>query len=317
MASARVVSCFGYLPAKVVLNSELCKRVETSEEWIVSRTGILQRHIASEEERTSDLALKAARGALKNAGVDSVDLVMVATTTPDKTFPSVAATVQSALSMGGQIPAFDLQAVCAGFVYGLEIANCLILSKKYQSILLIGADKMSSVVDWKDRSTCVLFGDGAGAVVLQSSQDQSGIIDSLICSDGSFANVLYTNGGPSSSEKVGKIFMDGQTVFKHAVLKMSQVVKDLLCRNGIKKSQISCFIPHQANKRITDSIRKELDLSEDQVISTVDIHANCSAGSIPLALHHACKLNKIQKGDIVVLAAFGGGFTWGASLIRW
>ncbi len=317
MASARVVSCFGYLPAKVVLNSELCKRVETSEEWIVSRTGILQRHIASEEERTSDLALKAAKGALKNAGLDGVDLVMVATTTPDKTFPSVAATVQSALSMGGQIPAFDLQAVCSGFVYGLEIANCLILSKKYQSILLIGADKMSSVVDWTDRSTCVLFGDGAGAVVLQSSQDQSGIIDSLLCSDGSFSNSLYTNGGPSSGEKVGKIFMDGQTVFKHAVLKMSQVVKDLLCRNGIKKSQIRCFIPHQANKRITDSIRKELDLSEDQVISTVDIHANCSAGSIPLALHHACKLNKIQKGDIVVLAAFGGGFTWGASLIRW
>jgi 3-oxoacyl-[acyl-carrier-protein] synthase III len=247
----------------------------------------------------------------------TVDLIIVATTTADKTFPSVAVKVQSGLGIKSQVPAFDLQAVCSGFVYGLEIANCFILSKKYQSILLIGADKMSSIVNWNDRSTCVLFGDGAGAVVIQSSSDQSGIIDSLMCSDGSFYNFLHTDGGPSSSDNVGKILMDGQNVFKHAVIKMSQVIKELLSKNNIKKSQVKCFIPHQANQRITEAIRKEVDLSEEQVISTVSIHANCSAGSIPLALHHALQRNKIQKGDIILLAAFGGGFTWGALLIRW
>jgi 3-oxoacyl-[acyl-carrier-protein] synthase-3 len=317
MALARIIGCSSYLPERIVLNSELCDRVDTSEEWIVSRTGILQRHIASDEECTSDLALHAAKDALQNSGLHTVDVIIVATTTPDKTFPSVAVKVQSGLGINSQAPAFDLQAVCSGFVYGLEIANCFIVSKRYQSILLIGADKMSSIVNWNDRATCVLFGDGAGAVVIQSSNDQSGIIDSLMCSDGSFYHFLHTDGGPSSSDKVGKILMDGQNVFKHAVIKMSHVIKELLSKNNIKKSQVKCFIPHQANQRITEAIRKEVDLSEEQVVSTVSIHANCSAGSIPLALHHALQRNKIQKGDIILIAAFGGGFTWGAALIRW
>lgn len=317
MHSARIISCFGYLPPHVVSNADLCKTVDTSEEWIVSRTGILQRHLASDTEFTSDLALKAAKGALQNIELESLDMIIVATTTPDNTFPSTAVKVQNELGISRKIPAFDIQAVCSGFIYGLEVANCFILSKKYRTILLIGADKMSSIVDWTDRTTCVLFGDGSGAVVLQTSQDFSGVVDTAICSDGLFYNSLRTNGGPSSNGSTGKLCMDGQTVFRNAVSHMSDVIRELLNKNGIKKSEIKCFIPHQANERITQAIKKEIGLEDEQVISTVQLHANCSAGSIPLALDYALKSNKIQKGDLVLLAAFGGGFTWGASLIRW
>ncbi len=317
MASAEVLGCYGYLPSKVISNADLCKTVDTSEDWIVSRTGILNRHIASVDEFTSDLALKAARGALQNADLNAVDMIIVATTTPDSTFPSTAVKVQRGLGIPGNIPAFDIQAVCSGFIYGLEVANCFILSKKYKTILLIGADKMSSIVDWSDRNTCVLFGDGAGAIVLGASKDSSGIIDTLIHADGEFYESLCTNGGPSSTGSTGKLYMEGKTVFRHAVTSMSCAIKNLLNKNGIEKSEIKYFIPHQANERITESVRKEVDLKQEQVISTVHLHANCSAGSIPLALDYSIKKNKIQKGDIVLFASFGGGFTWGAALLRW
>lgn len=316
MNGARISSCFGYLPLNVLFNSDLCSEIDTSDEWIVSRTGIRQRHIAASDEMTSDMALNAARGALARSNLSSVDMIIVATTTPDNTFPSTAVKVQSGLNLS-LIPAFDIQAVCSGFLYGLEVANSFINSGKYKTILLIGADKMSKIVNWNDRSTCVLFGDGAGAVVLQPGNEVSGLIDMQIYAEGAFYNFLHTSGGASSGDLVGKVLMDGRVVFRHAVVKMASAIESLIQKNNVKKSQIKYFIPHQANQRITEALRKELDLHEDQVISTVHSHANCSAGSIPLALDYALELGKIEKGDIILFAAFGGGFTWGAALIRW
>lgn len=319
MISSVIIGTGGYLPEKILTNSDIEKIVDTSDEWITSRTGIKQRHIAAENEKTSDMAIMAARTALKKAAINAsdIDLVIVATTTPDNTFPSTAVIVQSSLSLKNAA-AFDVQAVCSGFIYALSIADSFIKTGQAKNVLVIGAEKMSCILDWTDRNTCVLFGDGAGAVILQASDDKNrGVIYSKLHADGSYKDILHTNGGASSTGTVGKVHMQGQEVFKHAVSKMSESVKESLLYNSLNVNDIAAFVPHQANARILDMVAKKLHIAEDKVVSMVSQHANTSAASIPLAIADADSKGKFKINDLVVLTAIGGGLTWGTCLVRW
>jgi len=320
---ARIIGCGSALPDRIVTNAELARTVDTSDEWIVQRTGISERHIAGENEKTSDLALAAARKALAMAKVEGsdLDLIVLATTTPDQTFPATAVRVQAALGMT-RGAAFDIQAVCSGFVYALSIADNMIRLGQARTALVIGAETFSRLLDWSDRSTCVLFGDGAGAVVLRAievggSTSDPGILSTHLHSDGRHEDKLYVDGGPSSTGTVGHVRMEGREVFKHAVINLAEVVEEALAANGLTPADIDWLVPHQANKRIIDATARKLDLSPEKVVLTVQKHANTSAASIPLALAEAASDGRIKPGDLVLLEAMGGGLTWGAALVRW
>jgi 3-oxoacyl-[acyl-carrier-protein] synthase-3 len=318
-----VIGCGSYLPARVVTNDDLARMVDTSDDWITQRTGIRERHIAAEGEVTSDLALGAARAALANAGVDtqSIDLIVLATSTPDNTFPSTATAVQAKLGMTHGA-AFDLQAVCSGFVYALATVDGLLRTGAFRRALVIGAETYSRILDWKDRSTCVLFGDGAGAVVLEALPEPGtaadrGLLTVRLRSDGRHKTKLYVDGGPSSTGTVGRVRMEGRAVFKHAVAMISDVVYDVLKDTGYTAADIDWFVPHQANKRIIDDSARKFGIAPEKVVTTVDRHGNTSAASIPLALAVAVGDGRIERGDLLLLEAMGGGFTWGAALLRW
>ncbi len=318
-----VLGCGGYLPEQIVTNDELAQRVDTSDEWITERTGIKQRHIASPGELTSDLGTKAARRALAAAGIDAaeVDLVVVATSTPDETFPATATRIQAQLGMTGGF-AFDVQAVCSGFIFALATADNFIKTGQVKTALVIGAETFSRILDWTDRGTCVLFGDGAGAVVLRATPSSGnghdrGILSTHLHSDGRYHDSLYVDGGPSSTKTVGHLRMQGQEVFRHAVGKLAAVVNEALEANGMTGADVDWLVPHQANKRIIDGMARKLGLGSNRVVVTVDHHANTSAASIPLALAEASGDGRIQPGQIVLLEAIGGGLAWGAGVIRW
>ncbi len=316
---SKISATGSYLPKKILTNLELAKTVETSDEWIMDRTGIKQRHIAAEGEVTSDLASNAALKALEQAGIkaEEIELIILATTTPDLTFPATATTVQAKIGAKNAF-AFDIQAVCSGFVFAIATADNFIKSGQVKNALVIGADTLSRIVDWSDRNTCVLFGDGAGAVLLQATTEENrGIISSDLHSDGTLNDILKTSGGPASNQKTGFIEMSGKEVFKHAVEKMSKSVLSVLSKAGLSIKDIDLLVPHQANARILNAVATRLELSEEQVIITVQNHANTSAASIPLALDCANSIGKIKKGDLVVLEALGGGLTWGSIALRW
>ena len=318
MSSARIIGAGSYLPEYILTNAELEKRVDTSDEWIVSRTGIRERHIAAEGETTSDLATAAGRAALEAAGIspNQLDLILVATTTPDFIFPSVACLVQQKLGITNTCPAFDIQAVCSGFVYALATANQFIRSGSCKTVLVIGAETLSRITDWSDRSNCILWGDGAGAVVLQASAEP-GIIATHLHADGQHANLLKVPAGPSSGyAQKCTIQMEGNAVFKVAVNTLDAIVDETLSANGMQKSQINWLVPHQANIRIIQATAKKLGMSMDHVVVTVDKHGNTSAASIPLALDTAVRDGRIKRGEIVLMEAFGGGFTWGSVLVK-
>lgn len=318
--SSIIVGTGSYLPSRILSNEELSKTVDTNSEWIISRTGIKQRHIVAEDEFTSDLATKAAKDALESSNIDpnEIDMILVCTTTPDKTFPSTAVKVQANLQIKN-IPAFDIQAVCAGFTYGLTIANNFIKSGTNKCILLIGAESMSKILDWQDRGTCVLFGDGAGAVILKAADanQHEGIISCSISADGSCESILNTDGGVSLSQTSGVIKMSGREVFKHAVEKMSQTIIDLLSNSQYTKDDINWIIPHQANARIIDAISTRLSFPKEKIVMTLDMHANTSAATIPLALDQYVKQDMIKSGDLITLTALGAGLTWGGAILRW
>ena len=318
-----VLGCGCYLPSRVVTNAELALRVDTSDEWIVQRTGIHERRVAADGELTSDLAIHAARAALAHAKVDasSIDLIVVATSTPDQTFPATAVTVQAGLGITGGA-AFDLQAVCSGFVYGLATVDGLLRTGTFKRALLIGAETFSRILDWTDRTTCVLFGDGAGAIVLEAQdlpgeRDDRGVLTSHLRSDGRHRSKLYVDGGPSSTQTVGHLRMEGREVFKHAVANCTDVVEATFKATGYQARDIDWFVPHQANRRIIDGSAHKLGIDPAKVVITVDRHGNTSAASIPLALCDAVADRRIKRGDLVLLEAMGGGFTWGAVLVRW
>lgn len=325
--SARIIGSGSYLPERVLTNATLAQQLDTTDEWIRSRTGITERRIAAPGEFTSDLAVEAAKQALAYAGVaaDSLDFILVATTTPDLIFPATATIVQRKLGANRlQIPAFDIQAVCAGFIYALAMADTLIRAGTARRVLVIGAETMSRLVDWQDRSTCILFGDGAGAVVVEGSTEaHSGILSTHLHADGSYENLLRTDGGISQGLLVdptsGRGFaqMRGNEVFKQAVQALEGLVDETLTANGLKKSQIDWLVPHQANIRIIHSTAKRLGMGMDRVVVTVDRHGNTSAASVPLALDEAVRDGRIQPGHLLLLEAFGGGFTWGSALVRW
>ena len=308
-----------YLPDHVMTNEEMSKLVETSDSWIQERTGICERRIAADGQFTSDLGYKAALAALDHAGLtaDEIDLIVVATSTPDLTFPATATIIQEKLGMHHGA-AFDIQAVCSGFIYGMHVANALLTSGGAKRALLIGAETFSRILDWTDRGTCVLFGDGAGAVVLEAVEgDEGGVLKTFVRSDGAHRDMLYVDGGPSRTQTVGHLRMLGNQVFKHAVKDIAQVIKDCAAQAEVSVSDIDLFVPHQANQRILTAVAKRLKLKPDQVVSTVAQHANTSAASVPLAMDVAIRDGRIQKGDLVMLEAFGGGFTWGAALFRY
>ena len=313
----------GYLPEKILTNAELAATVDTSDEWIQQRVGIKERHIAAEGQFTSDLAVEAAKRAMANAGVtpDDIDLIIVATTTPDYTFPAAATLVQMKLGMHHGT-AFDLQAVCSGFVFGMATADSYIKNGLANRALVIGAETFSRLLDWTDRTTCVLFGDGAGAVVLEKLEldddaPEQGILASALRSDGHHWQKLYVDGGPSTTGTTGHVHMQGPEVFRHAVGKITDVVYSTLEKTGYTVADLDWFVPHQANKRIIEGAGAKLGLPPEKVVMTVGEHANTSAASVPLALSVAVADGRIKEGDLVMLEAMGGGFTWGASLIRW
>lgn len=316
---SKIISTGSYLPKKFLTNYDLEKTVDTTDSWIFERTGIKKRHLAEKNELTSDIAFEASKRALENSGLkaEDIDMVILATTTPDLTFPATATKVQAKLNANSAF-AFDIQAVCSGFVFAMATADNFIKSGQVKNALVIGADILSRIVDWKDRNTCVLFGDGAGAVVLQATtEESSGIISSDLHSDGSLNDILKTSGGPSSNQKSGFIEMAGKEVFKHAVDKMSKSVIAALKKANLKVSDIDLLVPHQANARILSAVANRLELSEEKIILTVESHANTSAASIPLALDYAVKNNRVKKGDLVVLEALGGGLTWGSVVLKW
>lgn len=315
--------CGAYLPERVITNRELATRLDTSDEWILSRTGIRERRVAGDGEMTSDLAVKAAEAALRSAGttIRDLDMIIVATATPDQTFPATAVTVQAELGMTRGF-AFDIQAVCSGFVYALAVADNFVRTGQVRSALVIGAETFSRILDWEDRSTCVLFGDGAGAVVLHAAEGSGGpgdrgILSTHLHSDGRHRDLLYVDGGPSSTGTVGHLRMTGREVFRHAVTNLSEVMTEALDVHGLTANDIDWIVPHQANQRILDGTAKKLDLSPERVISTVANHANTSAASVPLALAEGVADGRIRRGHLLMLEAMGGGFTWGASLVRW
>jgi 3-oxoacyl-[acyl-carrier-protein] synthase-3 len=323
MIRARIIGSGACLPTNIVTNDDLAKKVDTSDEWIRERTGIRQRHIALPGEKTSDLALGAARAALIDAGIDAgeLDMIICATTTPDESFPATATIVQARLGMS-RGAAFDVQAVCSGFIYGMSVADSLIRTGAARTILLIGAETMSRLLDWEDRTTCVLFGDGAGAVVLQAhigigDNSDQGVLNSRLFSDGRLHDMLYCDGGVSSTGTAGKLRMQGKEVFKHAVTNIAAAIEASAEASGIPLSEIDWFVPHQANQRILDGTARKLGIDPNKVVSTVALHGNTSAASVPLALVTAVKDGRIKRGDLVLLEAMGGGFTWGAALVRW
>ncbi len=318
-----ILGCGSYLPARILSNDELARSVETTDEWIVQRTGIRERHIAAPGEMTSDLAIHAARAALAHAHVDadSIDLIVLGTSTPDQTFPATAVTVQHALGIT-KGAAFDLQAVCSGFVYALSIADSMLRCGSHKRALVIGAETFSRILDWNDRTTCVLFGDGAGAVVLEAQQQPGatsdrGILTTHLRSDGRHKSKLYVDGGPSSTQTVGHLRMEGKEVFKHAVAMITDVIEDAFEATGTTAADIDWFVPHQANKRIIDGSAHKLGISPEKVVITVDRHGNTSAASIPLALADAVADRRIKRGNLILLEAMGGGFTWGSAMLRW
>jgi 3-oxoacyl-[acyl-carrier-protein] synthase III len=321
---SHVVGCGGYLPERTVTNAELAARLDTSDEWIVQRTGIRQRHIAAPGELTSDLALHAARRALEQAGLTGadIDLIVLATATPDSTFPATATKVQTGLGMTHGC-AFDIQAVCSGFIYALATADNFIRSGQARRALVIGAETFSRILDWEDRATCVLFGDGAGAVVLAAQRDEGGgaqergLLSTHLHSDGAHYNILYVDGGPSSTGTTGFLRMQGKEVFRHAVHRLAEVVDEALAANRLTARDLDWLVPHQANRRIIDSMGKKLGLPPEKVVITIDRHANTSAASVPLALAEAAGDGRIKPGQLVLMEALGGGLTWGASLVRW
>ena len=317
------IGCGSYLPARVLTNNDLARMVDTSDDWITQRTGIRERHIAADNETTSDLALAAARAALADAKVDaqSIDLIVLATSTPDNTFPATAVAVQAALGITHGA-AFDLQAVCSGFVYSLATVDGLLRSGAFRRALVIGAETYSRILDWKDRATCVLFGDGAGAFVVEAvtqpgTHADRGLLATRLRSDGRHKTKLYVDGGPSSTGTVGKVRMEGRAVFKHAVAMISDVVFDVFKATGYTAADIDWFVPHQANKRIIDDSAHKLGIAPQKIVTTVDRHGNTSAASIPLAVAVAVADGRIKRGDLLLLEAMGGGFTWGAALLRW
>ncbi|HMM13457.1 MAG TPA: beta-ketoacyl-ACP synthase III [Parvibaculum sp.] len=318
-----VMGCGSYLPERRVTNDDLAKMVDTTDEWIVERTGIHERHIAAEGELTSHLALKAARAAIADAKIDAqeIDMIVLATTTADNTFPATAVTVQAELGLHHGA-AFDVQAVCSGFVYALSIADTFIRCGQAKTVLVIGAETFSRLLDWTDRTTCVLFGDGAGAVVLRAAEGEGttadrGILTSHLHSDGRYKEKLYVDGGPSSTGTVGHVRMEGREVFRHAVINISDTINEALEATGLKAADIDWFVPHQANKRILDGTAKRIGLPPEKVVITVGQHGNTSAASVPLALDTAVRDGRIKRGDLVLLEAMGGGFTWGSVLLRW
>ena len=316
--NSKIIGVGSYLPDKVLTNFDLEKLIDTTDEWITQRTGIHERHIAAEGQSTSDMAVEAVKRAITNAQISTtdIDMIICATTTPDLTFPSTACLVQNKLGLDKPIIAFDIQAVCSGFVYAMSIANDMMRDGKIRHAVIIGADKMSSLIDWQDRSTCVLFGDGAGAVVLQATEEV-GIIDTEIKANGTYCNILKTTGGTSTTATAGNIYMDGRGVFKHAVEKMTSSIRDITARNNMTLDDIALIVPHQANYRILSLVAEKLNIPDDKFMLTIGEHANTSSASIPLALDVALKQGKINKGDNIILEALGGGLTWGAVLIRW
>ncbi|MCK1518268.1 ketoacyl-ACP synthase III [Bradyrhizobium sp. 190] len=318
-----VLGCGSYLPERILTNAELASRIDTSDEWIVQRTGIRERHVAAEGEFTSHLAIKAARAALHHARLDAqaIDLIVLATSTPDNTFPATAVAVQEGLGINHGA-AFDLQAVCSGFVFALATADSFLRAGTYKRALVIGAETFSRILDWNDRGTCVLFGDGAGAVVLEAQTEPGkssdrGVLTTHLRSDGRHKSKLYVDGGPSSTQTVGLLRMEGREVFKHAVGMITDVIVDAFNATGLTADDIDWFIPHQANKRIIDASAHKLHIAPQKVVLTVDLHGNTSAASIPLALAVAVKDGRVKKGDLLLLEAMGGGFTWGSALVRW
>ena len=313
----------GYLPERVLTNEDLARVVDTSDQWITERTGIKERRIAAEGELTSSMGAAAARAALDAAGLapEDIDLIVLATSTPDQTFPATAVTIQAELGITHGA-AFDVQAVCSGFVFALATADSYLKSGQFKRALVIGAEAFSRILDWQDRTTCVLFGDGAGAVVVEAQKlngalTDRGILATCLRSDGRYRDKLYVDGGPSSTGTVGYLRMDGPEVFRHAVTKIAEVIDSTLRQAGYKASDIDWFVPHQANRRILDGAARKLGLDKDRIIITVDKHANTSAASIPLALAAASADGRIKPGNLVLMEAMGGGFTWGAVLIRW
>jgi 3-oxoacyl-[acyl-carrier-protein] synthase-3 len=318
-----VLGCGSYLPKRTLTNDELSRLVDTSDDWIVQRTGIRERHIAADGETTSDLGIAAARAALEAAGIDAqaIDLIIVGTSTPDNTFPASAVAIQAGLGIHHGA-AFDIQAVCSGFVYAMATADGLLKSGVHKRALVIGAETFSRILDWTDRGTCVLFGDGAGAVVLEAQQqggtrEDRGVLTAHLRSDGRHKSKLFVDGGPSSTGTVGHLRMEGKEVFKFAVGAITDVIKDVFRDTGYSASDIDWFVPHQANRRIIDGSAHKLGIAPEKVVITVDRHGNTSAASIPLALDVAIKDGRIKRGDLVLLEAMGGGFTWGAALVRW
>ena len=314
MIYSKIAGTGSYLPKKILTNKDFEKMVDTTEEWIFSRTGIRERHIAAKGEHTSDLALEAAKNAITSAGIEAsaIDLIIVATTTPDKIFPSVATMVQRKLGIAG-CPAFDVQAVCSGFVYALATADNFIKAGQSKCVLVVGAETFSRIVDYTDRSNCILWGDGAGAVILCASQEQ-GIISTHIHADGNYEKMLHV---PHKADGNDTVHMEGNAVFKMAVNTLDAIVDETLAANNMQKSDIDWLVPHQANIRILQATAKKLDMSMDKVVVTVDKHGNTSAASIPLALDVAVRDGRIQRSDMILMEAFGGGFTWGSALVRY
>ena len=311
------------LPKRVMTNADMAELVDTTDELIVERTGIRSRHIAADDEMTSDLGIAACKQALVRAGIDpvDVDLVICATATPDRTFPATATRIQAGLGII-RGAAFDVQAVCSGFVYALTIADSLLRTGQFRRALVVGAETFSRILDWSDRGTCVLFGDGAGAIVLESqpthgSRDDRGILFSRIRADGRYEDLLYVDGGAGSTKTTGHLRMNGREVFRHAVQKISGVIEETLVATGYAADEIDLFVPHQANKRILDGIARKLSVSPDKIVVTLDKHGNTSAASIPLALNQAFEDHRLKEGSLVLMEAMGGGFTWGAVLARW
>lgn len=317
------LGCGAYLPERVLTNEELAKKIDTSDEWIRQRTGIRERHIAADGELTSDLGVAAVQRALTAAGIDpdEIDMIVCATSTPDETFPATATRIQAELGCT-RGAAFDVQAVCSGFVFGLAVADNFIKAGQVGTAVVVGAETFSRILDWEDRGTCVLFGDGAGALVLRAAEsggtsDDRGLLSTHIHSDGRHHDALYVDGGPSSNGQVGHLRMQGKEVFRHAVVRMAEAIDQALEANDLTAADVDWLVPHQANHRIIDAMGRRLNLPADRVVVTVDRHANTSAASIPLALSEAVAGDRIQPGDLILMEAMGGGFTWGSALLRW